>query len=113
LWSLSFRVQAQNAWKVVRDLNLKSRLTQGPTQPPTQWVLGLLTKGVKRLKHEADHSPHTDVKDVWSYTSSYPHISMAWYLVKPRDNFTFTFNKNEIVYRLINLIINRKLYSDL
>jgi hypothetical protein len=28
----------------------------GPTQPPTQWVLGALSLGVKRRGREADHS---------------------------------------------------------
>jgi hypothetical protein len=29
----------------------------GPTQPPTQWVPGALSLGVKRPGREADHSP--------------------------------------------------------
>jgi hypothetical protein len=29
----------------------------GPTQPPIQWVLGVLSSGVKRPEREADHSP--------------------------------------------------------
>jgi hypothetical protein len=28
-----------------------------PTQPPTQWVAGALSLGVKRPGYEADHSP--------------------------------------------------------
>jgi hypothetical protein len=34
-----------------------SRLTLGPTQPPTQWAPGPLSPRVKRLGREADHSP--------------------------------------------------------
>jgi hypothetical protein len=42
-----------------------SRPTQGPTQPPSQWVPGALSPGVKGLGHEADHSPlsSADVKN--------------------------------------------------
>jgi hypothetical protein len=31
------------------------------------------------------------VKNAWSYTSTSQYAFMAWYLVKHRDNFTFTF----------------------
>jgi len=34
-----------------------SRPGQGATQPPVQWVLGVLIPGVKWLGHEPDHSP--------------------------------------------------------
>jgi hypothetical protein len=34
-----------------------SRPVLGPTQPPIQWVLGVLSPGVKRPGREADHSP--------------------------------------------------------
>jgi hypothetical protein len=33
------------------------RSTLGPTHPPIQWVPGALLPRVKRLGHEADHSP--------------------------------------------------------
>jgi hypothetical protein len=33
-----------------------SRPALGPTQPPTQWVAGALSLGVKRPGREADHS---------------------------------------------------------
>jgi hypothetical protein len=70
-----------------------SRTALGPTQPPIQWVPGALSLGVKRLGHEADHSPPSSakVKNVWSYTSTPQYFFMAWCLVKHRDNFTFTF----------------------
>jgi hypothetical protein len=35
----------------------------GPTQPPTQWVRGVLSPGVKRPVREADHSPPTTAED--------------------------------------------------
>jgi hypothetical protein len=34
-----------------------TRMAQGPTQPPIQWVLGALSLGLKRPGCEADHSP--------------------------------------------------------
>jgi len=63
-----------------------------PTQPPIQWVLQVLSLGVKWPWCEADHSPpsSTKVRNVWSYTSIPPYVFMAWYSVKHRDNFTFT-----------------------
>jgi hypothetical protein len=46
----------------------------GPTQPPIQWVPGVLSLGVKRPGPEADHSPPSsaEVKNKWSYTSTPP-----------------------------------------
>jgi hypothetical protein len=32
-----------------------------------------------------------EVKNAWSYTSTLPYIFMAWYILKHRDNCTFTF----------------------
>jgi hypothetical protein len=51
-----------------------SRTDLGPTQPPIQWVPWALSLGVKRPKHEADHSPPSsaEVKNEWSYTSNPP-----------------------------------------
>jgi hypothetical protein len=34
----------------------------GPTQPPIQWVLGVLSLGVKQQGPEADHSPPSSAK---------------------------------------------------
>jgi hypothetical protein len=59
------------------------------TQPPIQWVPGVLFLGVKWPGSEADHSPPSsaDVKNAWSYTSTPQHIFMVWCVVKHRDNF--------------------------
>jgi hypothetical protein len=48
-----------------------SRMALGPTQPPIQWVHGVLSLGVKRPGREADHSPPSsaEVKNAWSYIS--------------------------------------------
>jgi len=46
----------------------------GPTQPPVQWVPGILSPEVKWQVHEADHLPLSSAKfkNVWSYTSVPP-----------------------------------------
>jgi hypothetical protein len=57
-------------------LTTASRLALGPTQPPIQWIPGVLSPGIKQLVpgHEADHSPPSSakVKNVWCYTSTPP-----------------------------------------
>jgi hypothetical protein len=47
------------------------RRALGPIQPPIQSIPWALSLGVKRLGHEADHSPlsSADIKNAWSYTS--------------------------------------------
>jgi hypothetical protein len=47
-----------------------SRTVLGPTQPPIQWVPGVLSLGVKWRWREADHCPSSsaEVKNDWSYT---------------------------------------------
>jgi hypothetical protein len=51
-----------------------SRLAQGPTQPPIQWIRGAVSLGVKQSGHEAGHSPLSSAKfkNAWSYTSTPP-----------------------------------------
>jgi len=39
-----------------------STLAVGPTQPPIQWVLGVLSPGVKQQRLGADHSHPSSVK---------------------------------------------------
>jgi hypothetical protein len=55
----------------------------GPTQPPIQWVPGVLSPGVKRSGREADHSPPTsvEVKKTWIYTFTPPYVFMAECLI--------------------------------
>jgi hypothetical protein len=45
-----------------RLFSTSSRLALGPTQPPIQWVPGVLSPGVKRQGREADHSPPTSAE---------------------------------------------------
>jgi hypothetical protein len=80
-----------------------SRTALGPTQPPIQWVPGVLSVGVKRPGREADHSPPSsaEVKNAWRYTSTPQYVFMMWCLVKHRDNFTFTFYGVSNVQRFI------------
>jgi hypothetical protein len=51
---------------------MSSRPAIGSTQPPIQWVPGVLFLRVKRLRREADHSPpaSAEVKITWVYASS-------------------------------------------
>jgi hypothetical protein len=39
-----------------------SRTALGPTQPPIQWVRGVLSIGLKRPGREADHLPPSNVE---------------------------------------------------
>jgi len=59
--------------------------------------------GGKRPGREADHSLpcSAEVKNEWSYTSTSLYVSMAWCLVKQRDNFTFVFISSISFLRLL------------
>ena len=66
-----------------------SRPALRPTQPPTQWVLGL--SGVKRPRHGIDHPPHSSVEvkervGLYLYSSSGP----LWPVLGWTLPFTFT-----------------------
>jgi hypothetical protein len=58
----------------------------GPTKTPVKWVPGVLSPGLKRLGHEADHLPPTSAenKNEWSHTST-PHTRFQGV----HSNFTF------------------------
>jgi hypothetical protein len=77
------------------NFSLRHRVQPGlvPTQPLIQWVSVAISPGIKRPGREADHSPPSsaEVKNACSYTSTPPYVFMAWYFVKHRDSFTFTF----------------------
>jgi hypothetical protein len=66
----------------------KSSQPLGPTQPPIQWVQGVLPLGgrggsLKHLQSEADHSPpsNADMENDWSCTSTCPVCLHCMYKV--------------------------------
>jgi hypothetical protein len=67
-----------------------SRPCMGPTQPPIQWVPGVLSLGVSRPGCEADHSPPSsaEVKNAWSYNFTPQYAFMAWYPIKKSTGTT-------------------------
>jgi hypothetical protein len=50
-----------------------------PTQPPGQWVPGVLFTGLKWPGHDGKQSPlsSADIKNEWSYTLTPPYVCMA------------------------------------
>jgi hypothetical protein len=77
--------------------NTVSRTALGPTQPPVQWVLGVLSLGVKQAEREADHSPPSSAKVKEC-------VFMAWCIVKHRD-LTF-YHHDEMLFSIVNIIHN-------
>jgi hypothetical protein len=63
-----------------------SRPALGVTQPPIEWIPGILPPAVKRPGLEADNSPPSsvEIKNTWSYTSTPPYVFMAWCLIQHR-----------------------------
>jgi hypothetical protein len=73
------------------SLSLSLSWVCGPPSLLSNRHQGLLPRRLERPGHEADHSPSSvEIKNACSYASIIPHVFMAWYLVNPRDNFTFT-----------------------
>jgi hypothetical protein len=66
--------------------------------------------GIKRPGREAEHSSPSsaEVKNSWSYTTTPQYVFMAWFLVKHRDNFTFTSYKtagNTCTFENLNYVL--------
>jgi hypothetical protein len=63
-----------------------------PTQPPIQWLPGALSLGVSgrgvKLTTHLHLAPSSGMRGAIPPLPQY--VFMAWYLVKHRDNFTFT-----------------------
>jgi hypothetical protein len=57
----------------------RSDMFWGPPSLLSNGYWGLLSRGIKRPGHDADHSPPTsvEVKNTWIYTSTVPHVFMA------------------------------------
>jgi hypothetical protein len=74
-----------------------SRPALGPTQPPIQWAPVVPSPGTKEPPpgREAHQSPPStaEVKNAWSYTPTTP-IRLHGVVSKHKDNFTFSFIKN-------------------
>jgi hypothetical protein len=58
-----------------------------------------ISQKVKRLGPEAHYSlaSNAKVKNGWRYTSTPPHVFMAWSLIKQRYYFTFIILRSDIV----------------
>jgi hypothetical protein len=55
------------------------------TQPPSPWITGALSPVVKRLRHEADHSPPTSAE----VTIAWIHTSLIQLCIFLSDNLNF------------------------
>jgi hypothetical protein len=83
--------EGSGVWFLARARNFSfhqnAHTDSGATQPPIQWVMKVLSLGVKWLVHGADHSPRTtaEVRNVGSYTST-PTVWLHG--ITQRDNFT-------------------------
>jgi hypothetical protein len=75
------------------NFSLHHRVQNGSGAHPASYPMG--TKGSflggNAAGREADLRLMPRSKNVWSYISTPPYAFMAWYLVKHRDRFTFTF----------------------
>lgn len=88
------------AWKVFFFSSLSSSFTLSFVvfsfvfflhfSPP---LTGVLSWGVKWPVSEPNHSSAsgTEVKTVWSYTSTHTYVYVAWCLIKPRATLSFIF----------------------
>jgi hypothetical protein len=90
----------------------KERLIKTKLHKVFLTLLGLrdLPERLKRPVREPEHShsSSTEINKVWNYTSTPPYVFMAsflirasvfmvWYLVKDRENFSFTRRKDRVV----------------
>jgi hypothetical protein len=64
-----------------------SRTALWPTQPPIQWIPGALSLGVKLTTH-LHIVPRSRTRGAIPSLPQY--VFLAWFIVKHRDNFTFT-----------------------
>jgi hypothetical protein len=60
-----------------------SRPALGPSEPPIQWIPGVIYPRIKGQGCEADHSPPSsdEVKNAWRYTILPPYVFTVWCLI--------------------------------
>jgi hypothetical protein len=85
-WSLStvWSIRVQSPARILFPLASVSKPALAPTQPPIQWVPGVLFPRVKRGPGDADHSPpaSTEVKNEYElYHLSPPPQAPLWRVV--------------------------------
>jgi hypothetical protein len=64
-----------------------SRSVLKPNQSSIQWVLGVLSFGLKFPGRKPDHSfpSSAELNNVWKHTSTPLYAFMAWFLIKQRE----------------------------
>jgi len=95
-WKTGVRFPAEDG-----NFSIRYRIQTGSVARPASylWVSGALPLGIKRSGGEANHSPQSsaEVNNAWNAVSPLPQYDfMGWYLVKHKDNFTFTSHKVQI-----------------
>jgi hypothetical protein len=90
-------------WLGIFLFTTASRTALWPTELPIQWVPGALSLGIKRPKHEADHSSPSsaEVRNAGSYTST-PAIYLHGLVLSENTrkvlSFTFFFSAGRIKF---------------
>ena len=87
------------------------RPTLGLDQPPLQWVIRVLSSGVRWTECKADHLPLSSVKDEnWqSYVSTLPGTKLTSYVLFSSGQKYPHNTKRDILYTPFNII---KLMND-
>jgi len=88
--------------QVIYPFSQAADLLRSPPTPVSTGHLVLFSAGKVAGTCSWPHSPlsSVEVKNKWSYTSSFTYVFMAWYLIKLMDNTVF------IVSGLINVLIS-------
>jgi hypothetical protein len=83
------RVQYLQEYRSFSLCHKHPKMALRSTQPPTQWIPGDLSVGVKEPGCEADRYPlsSAEVKSAWSYTSTPSYVFMAWCFIKTQGQF--------------------------
>jgi hypothetical protein len=78
----------------------------GAYSASVQCVQGAPFSGVERPRHEADHPLPScaEVKNTYSYSSTFPYLFMMWCLIKLRVKFTFYLLPTITIIKLVKLV---------